>query len=186
MDANRAAVMHHTCGAVFPVPHVAALVLVLSLAGCAGPGTREAPASTPATPVVAAPAPTPTPEFLDRRTWGEQGPPFSEAVRHGDTLYLSGQIGTQPGTMQLVPGGLRPEARQTLTNVRDVLRAYGLDLGDVVKCTVMLADMKEWPAFNEIYREFFQPPYPARSALGASGLALGARVEVECIAAIRK
>jgi enamine deaminase RidA (YjgF/YER057c/UK114 family) len=79
-----------------------------------------------------------------------------------------------------------PEARQTLANVRDVLRAYGLDLGDVLKCTVMLADMKDWPAFNEVYREFFVPPFPARSALGASGLALGARVEVECIAAIRR
>lgn len=160
-------------------PCIAFACLSFGVAGCAGMRSTvpAAPAAEPARP---------SPEFLDRRTWGERGPPFSEAVRHGDTLYLSGQIGTKPGTMQLVPGGLGPEARQTLTNVRDVLRAYGLDLGDVVKCTVMLADMKEWPAFNDVYREFFQPPYPARSALGASGLALGARVEVECIAAIRK
>jgi reactive intermediate/imine deaminase len=110
--------------------------------------------------------------------------PYSQAIRAGDTLYLSGQIGSRPGSMQLVAGGLVPEARQALANIRDVLQAYGLDLGDVVKCTVMLADMNEWGAFNEVYREFFVAPFPARSALGASGLALGARVEIECLAAI--
>lgn len=108
--------------------------------------------------------------------------PFSEAVRAGDTLYLSGQVGIQPGTMQLVPGGIREEARQALTNIRTSLEAHGYSLADVVKCTVMLADIGEWAAFNEVYRTFFSAPYPARSALGANGLALGARVEVECIA----
>jgi reactive intermediate/imine deaminase len=108
--------------------------------------------------------------------------PFSEAVRAGDTLYLSGQVGIQPGTMKLVPGGIREEARQALANIRTSLEANGYSLGDVVKCTVMLADIGEWAAFNEVYRTFFSAPYPARSALGANGLALGARVEVECIA----
>jgi len=108
--------------------------------------------------------------------------PFSEAVRAGDTLYLSGQVGIRPGTMQLVPGGIREEARQALTNIRTSLEAHGYSLADVVKCTVMLADIGEWAAFNEVYRTFFSAPYPARSALGANGLALGARVEVECIA----
>jgi reactive intermediate/imine deaminase len=108
--------------------------------------------------------------------------PFSEAVRVGDTLYLSGQVGIRPGTMQLVPGGLREEARQTLENIKTSLEANGYTMGDVVKCTVMLADIAEWAAFNEVYRTFFTAPYPARSALGANGLALGARVEVECIA----
>ena len=108
--------------------------------------------------------------------------PFSEAVRAGDTLYLSGQVGIKPGTMQLVPGGIREEARQALANIRTSLEANGYALGDVVKCTVMLADIGEWAAFNEVYRTFFSAPYPARSALGANGLALGARVEVECIA----
>lgn len=108
--------------------------------------------------------------------------PFSEAVRAGDTLYLSGQVGIQPGTMKLVPGGIREEARQALANIRTSLEANGYGLGDVVKCTVMLADIGEWAAFNEVYRTFFSAPYPARSALGANGLALGARVEVECIA----
>lgn len=109
--------------------------------------------------------------------------PFSEAVRVGDMLYLSGQIGVQPGTLKLVEGGMAAEAKQALANIRTTLEAHGWTMGDVVKCTVMLADMKEWPAFNEVYRTAFAPPYPARSALGANGLALGARVEVECIAA---
>lgn len=108
--------------------------------------------------------------------------PFSEAVRVGDTLYLSGQVGIKPGTMQIVPGGIREEARQTLANIKTSLEANGYTMGDVVKCTVMLADISEWSAFNEVYRTFFTAPYPARSALGANGLALGARVEVECIA----
>lgn len=111
--------------------------------------------------------------------------PFSEAVRVGNTLYLSGQIGVRPGTTTLVPGGLVAEARQTLRNVQAVLEAHGHSLRDVAKCSVMLADMKDWEAFNAVYTDFFSPPYPARSALGANGLALGARVEVECIAAAR-
>ena len=77
------------------------------------------------------------------------------------------------------------EAKQTMDNIRTSLEAHGLSLEDVVKCTVMLADMREWAAFNEIYKSYFTPPYPARSALGANGLALGARVEVECVAAAR-
>jgi reactive intermediate/imine deaminase len=109
--------------------------------------------------------------------------PFSEAVRVGDLIYLSGQVGIKPGTLQLVPGGIREEARQTLENIKTSLEANGYTLGDVVKCTVMLADITEWATFNEVYKTFFSAPYPARSALGANGLALGARVEVECIAA---
>lgn len=110
--------------------------------------------------------------------------PFSEAVRVGNLLYLSGQIGIVPGTMALVAGGVREESRQTMENIRTSLEANGYRLSDLVKCTVMLADIKEWGAFNEVYRNFFTGRYPARSALGANGLALGARVEVECIAAI--
>jgi len=110
------------------------------------------------------------------------GLPFSEAVRVDDTLYLSGQVATQPGVLELVPGGIRAEARQVLANVSAVLEANDLTLRNVVKCTVMLADIAEWPLFNEVYAEFFAEPYPARSAFAASGLALGARVELECIA----
>ena len=110
--------------------------------------------------------------------------PFSEAVQVGDLLILSGQIGNVPGQLALVPGGMAAEARQTMENIRTTLATRGLTMRDIVKCTVFLTDMAEWPAFNEVYRTFFEPPYPARSALGANGLAIGARVEVECIAAV--
>lgn len=111
------------------------------------------------------------------------GLPFTPAVRVGDVLYLSGQVGVQPGTLDLVPGGIEAEARQTMSNVRAVVEAAGLTMQDVVKCTVMLEDIGEWGTFNEVYQEFFETPYPARSAFGADGLALGARAEVECLAA---
>jgi 2-iminobutanoate/2-iminopropanoate deaminase len=108
--------------------------------------------------------------------------PFSEAVRLGNTLYLSGQVGIEPGTMRLVPGGIQAEARQALANIGAVLTANGRSLTDLVKCTVMLADMADWPALNEVWKSVLHAPFPARSALGANGLALGARVEIECLA----
>lgn len=122
-------------------------------------------------------------EFLNSGKVFPTGLPFSEAVRVGNTLYLSGQIGIVPGTLKLVPGGLKGETKQTMENIKNSLEAHGYSMSNIVKCTVMLADMSEWGAFNEIYRSFFSNRYPARSALGANGLALGARVEVECIAA---
>jgi 2-iminobutanoate/2-iminopropanoate deaminase len=131
--------------------------------------------------VVVAKEPTSV-EFLNSGKVYPAGVPLSEAVRVGDTLYLSGQIGIQPGTLKLVPGGLKEESVQTLTNIRTTLEAHGYSMRDVVKCTVMLADITKWGDFNEIYKAHFTAPYPARSALGASGLALGAQVEVECIA----
>jgi len=109
--------------------------------------------------------------------------PFSEAVRVGDVLYLSGQIGIEPGTLKLVPGGLKEEAKQAMDNIRTTLEAHGYAMRDLVKCTVMLADMSRWAEFNDVYKSYFVGRYPARSALGANGLALGAQVEVECIAA---
>ena len=111
--------------------------------------------------------------------------PFSEAVRSGDLLFLSGQIGAVPGKLAVVPGGLEAEARQALANIKAILERHGSSMDRVVKCTVFLADMKDWPAFNGVYREFFARNLPARSALGANGLALGARVEVECIAVVK-
>jgi 2-iminobutanoate/2-iminopropanoate deaminase len=122
------------------------------------------------------------PQFLNSPRAIELDRPFSEAVRAGEFLFLSGQIGDVPDTGKLAEGGLEAEARQTLVNVKRVLEANGASLSDVVKCTVFLADIAEWPAFNTIYRRFFQKPYPARSALAASGLAMNARVELECIA----
>ena len=108
--------------------------------------------------------------------------PFSPAVRVNGFLFLSGQLGTDSsGT--LVKGGIQAETRQTMENIRDVLRRSGSSLGRVVKCTAFLADMREWAAMNEVYVTFFEAgKLPARSAMGANGLALGAKVEIECLA----
>jgi reactive intermediate/imine deaminase len=111
--------------------------------------------------------------------------PFSDAVRVGDMLYLSGKIGNLPGTSQLATGGIQGETRQTMENIKASLEKYGSSLDEVVKCTVFLADMAEWGAMNEVYATYFPTNKPARSALGTSGLALGARVEIECLAAMR-
>jgi 2-iminobutanoate/2-iminopropanoate deaminase len=109
------------------------------------------------------------------------GYPFSESARLGDTLYLSGQVG-EDGNGALVPGGIEAETEQVMLNIEAALARRGLGMEHIVKCTVFLADIAEWGVFNEIYKKHFSPPYPARSALGASGLALNARVELECIA----
>jgi reactive intermediate/imine deaminase len=107
--------------------------------------------------------------------------PFSSAVRVDNTLYLSGNLGNLPGTLDLAEGGIAGETQQTMENIKTVLEQFGSSLDEVVKCTVFLADMSEWGAMNEVYKTYFKNP-PARSALGANGLALGARVEIECIA----
>jgi len=109
--------------------------------------------------------------------------PFSAAVRVGPMIYLSGQIGTD-GTGRLVPGGIAAETRQTLENIRRVLVENGSSLDRVVKCTAMLADIGEWGAMNSVYASHFTRHLPARSAFGASGLALGARIELECWATV--
>lgn len=125
-------------------------------------------------------------EFLNSGKVLPANLPFSEAVRVGNTLYLSGQIGVVPGSLKLIAGGTEAEARQTMQNIRSTLEAHGYRMADIVKCTVMLADMAEWGSFNEVYKTFFSGRFPARSAFGANGLALGARVEVECIAVVAK
>lgn len=108
--------------------------------------------------------------------------PFSEAVRADGLLFLSGQIGTDSsGT--LVRGGIGPETRQTLENIKAALARNGVGMDRVVKCTVFLADIAEWPAMNEVYRTYFPASRPARSALGNATLVRNARVEIECIAA---
>ncbi len=109
--------------------------------------------------------------------------PFSEAVRLGRLLYLSGQIGLD-GTGKVVPGGIAAETRQVMENIRLILEKHGSSLDQVIKVTVMLADMSEWGKMNEAYVPFFKKHYPARSAFGTTGLALGARVEIECMALI--
>ena len=124
----------------------------------------------------------PRPEFFPSPAAAMRVLPFSEAVRVGEMLYLAGQIGTKPGTRDLAPGGIAGETRQSLENIKAVLERRGSSLDRVVKCTVFLADIGEWQAMNEVYITFFPKDPPARSALGASGLAYGARVEIECLA----
>ena len=111
-----------------------------------------------------------------------KGGPFSESTRVGDLLFLAGQIGDDKDG-NLVPGGLKAEADQMMSNINAALARRGLAMEHVVKCTVFLADINEWAAFNEVYKRHFAHPYPARSALGVSGLVAHARVEMECIAA---
>lgn len=135
---------------------------------------------------IALAADKPKVEFLNSGKVVPAGLPFSEAVRVGDTLYLSGQIGVIPGSLKLVEGGTAAEARQAMENIKTSLEAHGYSMADLVKCTIMLADMSEWSKFNEVYKTFFSGHYPARSAFGANGLALGARLEVECIAVASK
>ena len=112
-----------------------------------------------------------------------KGLPFSEAVRVGTMLYLSGQIGID-SSGKLVSGGITPETQQTMENIKATLERYGSSLEHVIKVTVMLADMSEWGEMNKVYVTYFAKHLPARSALGASGLAWGARVEIECIAVL--
>jgi reactive intermediate/imine deaminase len=133
---------------------------------------------TPAAPPAAA---HDDPAFLT--PYGEPRYPFSPAVRVGNVLYLSGQIGVDSSNT-LVPGGIQAETRQALENIRDVLARTGSSMDRVVKCTVMMADMKEWPAMNEVYKTYFVQSKPARSAFGATALALNARVEIECLAVV--
>src|SRR6185503_8646729 len=137
------------------------VVVALSVAACAG---RVPPNGI---------------EFLT--PYGPPTYPFSPAVRVGNLLFLAGQIGTD-ASGKVVAGGIQAEARQALNNIKDVLQKSGSSLDRVAKCTVFMADMKEWPAMNEIYASYFRNGLPARSWFGATGLAHNARFEIECIA----
>ena len=121
---------------------------------------------------------THSPQYFARSTLAGKPLPFSSAVRIGDILYLSGQMGFH-GDGSLAEG-MEGQARQALENIRVVLGSAGLGFKDVFHCTVMLADMNQWAAFNAVYLEYFSDPLPTRSAFGASGLALGGLVELEC------
>jgi 2-iminobutanoate/2-iminopropanoate deaminase len=151
-------------------------------------------ATASASPVSAPPSAVPQGEALKETVngityhmpYGRPTRPFTPAVQVGDVLYLAGQIGTAASAQGgVVPGGIQPETRQTMLNIKDVLEKSGSSMDHVFKCTVMLADMKEWDAMNEVYTTFFPNHKPARSALGANGLALNARVEIECLAKAR-
>lgn len=110
------------------------------------------------------------------------GFPFSEAVSVDGWVYVSGTIGTSPGGLELASRGIEPETKQTMDNIKATLERQALGMDRIVKCTVMMADMAEWPAFNALYATYFDGNYPARSAFGTTGLALDASVEIECIA----
>lgn len=122
--------------------------------------------------------------FVTPLTYANEPPPFSTAVKVNHILYLSGQIGTEKlGQPTLIKGGIIPETHKVMQNIKKVLENNGSSLNRVFKCTVMMADMKEWPLMNKVYASYFSKGhYPARSAFGATGLALNARVEIECIA----
>ena len=178
-----------TCHHTRPRGGAMLIALVLASVACAPPTADDppetgVPTTSQATAGAAGRRVAPDVEYLSSPESEGLSLPFSEAVRVGDVLYLSGQVGNVPGELELVPGGIGPESRQTLENIRSALERYGSSLDRVVKCTVFLADIAEWPALNEVYREFFPDNPPARSALAASGLALDARVEIECIAVV--
>jgi 2-iminobutanoate/2-iminopropanoate deaminase len=154
----------------FPARLVAAAAAALPLAGCAAVAQRPQVEYYPPDEAAQAAA----------RAGGFRLP-FSSAVRVGDVLYLSGVIGTRSdGTL---PPGIEAQTRQTMDNIGAMLTRAGRSFDDVFKCTVMIDDMKQWQAFNRVYMTYFKPErLPARSAFGADGLALGALVEVECMA----
>lgn len=124
--------------------------------------------------------PAPAPQAMPAKL------PFSPSVRVGDTLYMSGQIGQAPEGMDRHKEGFDAAVRAAMDSIGAILKSNGLGFGDVVKCTVMLNDMADWPRFNAAYLPYFEGKrLPARSAFGANGLALGAPLEVECIAAFK-
>ena len=108
--------------------------------------------------------------------------PYSQAVQAGNTLYVSGQIPIDPTTGAFAGNDITAQTRQSLTNVRNILEAAGFTLADVVKTTVLLADIADFAAMNEVYAQFFQEPYPARSAVQVGRLPKDALVEIEAIA----
>lgn len=123
------------------------------------------------------------PQFLNSGKVLKGNFPFSEAVKVGNVLYLSGQVGIVPETQQIASGGIEAESHQVMRNIKSVLEAHGYAMDNLIKCTAFLTDMAEWPAFNAVYTGYFAAGrLPVRSTLGVSELALGAHVEVECIA----
>jgi 2-iminobutanoate/2-iminopropanoate deaminase len=131
--------------------------------------------------VTAAAATAAPPKYFPAPALNGRPAPFSTAVQVGDILYLSGQVGLGPDGK--LPDTFEGQAKQTMENIGGTLKAHGLGWGDVFKCTVFIADMKNWPAFNAVYVPYFPAgKLPARSAVGANGLALGAQLELECMA----
>ncbi|MGH7781684.1 MAG: RidA family protein [Candidatus Binataceae bacterium] len=112
--------------------------------------------------------------------------PYSQAVENGRLVFCSGQIGLDPHTGAIVPGGIESETRRVLANIRELLGAAGLGFADVVKTTIFLADLGDFDLINRIYGEHFEPPFPARSTVQAAALPRKARIEIEVIAMKRQ
>lgn len=108
--------------------------------------------------------------------------PYSQAIQIGDLLFVSGQVPIDPSTGAIVEGDIKAQAQQSLNNLKDILNAAGTNMGAVVKTTVFLADMNDFAAMNEVYAQFFQEPFPARSAVQVARLPKDAKVEIEAIA----
>lgn len=150
-------------------------MLVLTLGACTTQSAESSPQTSSAAPT------------MEHITMSDNWPyPFSSAVRVGNMLYLSGQMGTviEDGTPKLIAGGIEAETRQTLDNIKAILAKAGSSMDRVVECKVMMADMADWPKMNAIYATYFPGPKPARSAWGANGLALGGKVEITCMATV--
>jgi 2-iminobutanoate/2-iminopropanoate deaminase len=161
-----------TIGPLFSRISLATLAIVLAAAGCQTGGSD--PAGEPHEHEQVSTYPETT----------DQGLPFSDAVRVGNMLYLSGSIGVTPGTLSLAEGGIQGQTRQAMENIKATLEKYGSSMSKLVKCTIMIEDIEEWGSMNEVYVTFFPGHKPARSAFGADGLALGALVEIECFGTV--
>ena len=122
-------------------------------------------------------------EYLQSESHRKSDAPYSQAVRVGDMLYLSGVIGSKPGEPGLVAGGIKPETRQAMENVKTLLETYGSSLDEVVKCMCMLGDIADYSDMNEVYKKFFPENRPARSTF-AVDLPIGAKIEIECMAKV--
>lgn len=108
--------------------------------------------------------------------------PYSQAIESNGTIYVSGQLPINPATGEFAEGDIKDKARQSLTNIRSILAEAGLSMQNVAKVTVLLSDISDFAAVNEVYAEFFQAPYPARSAFAVAALPKGAPIEIEAIA----
>jgi 2-iminobutanoate/2-iminopropanoate deaminase len=123
--------------------------------------------------------------YIQTEEFSKQNLPFSQAVRYGNMIYVSGQIGDLEETGKLIAGGIIPETNRALKNIKKILEQNGSSIDNIIKCTCMLADISEWGQMSSEYVKFFPIHKPARSAFATTGLALGARVEIECVAYVK-
>lgn len=110
--------------------------------------------------------------------------PYSQAIQAGNTIYVSGQLPVDPATGEFAGADITAQTKQSLTNIKNILAAAGTDMSKVVKTTVLLSDIAEFGAMNEVYAEFFAEPYPARAAFQVAALPKGAKVEIEAVAVV--